>query len=114
MAASSCLLTRLLHDSCGGNTRTVLIATISSMQKDAKATLHTLQLGRQALTINDRPKYNYACRRESPRMEKGKSRSGQSISLVHRFSKRARRMVDYSPRAPQDGRVVMWKTNLRP
>ena len=109
VAASSCLMTRLLFDSCGGNGRTVLIATISSLQKDLKFTLHTLHLARQAITTLDMPKYNFADRKESPFMPKGKARSGQSISIIHRFSKSARMMAPPSGRITEDPIVMMWK-----
>lgn len=109
VAASSCLMTRLLFDSCGGNGRTALIATISSLQRDLKATLHTLHVARQAMSVNERPRFNFACRRDSPRGPKGKSRAGQSISLVHRFTRAARGYVTSHSRAVEDPKLAMWK-----
>jgi hypothetical protein len=109
VAASACLVTRLLFDSCGGNGRTVLIATISSLQKDLKFTLHTLHLARQAINTQDLPRYNYSDRKESPFSPKGKSRSGQSISLVHRFAKTVRMFLPTASHSADDTAVMLWK-----
>lgn len=109
VAASSCLLTRILHDSFGGNGRTVLIATVSCMQRDLKATLHTLNLGRQAMAIRDQPKFNFANRKDTPHLGRGKSRSGQNISLVLRFMQATRVMRPLGPRCIEDPVVLKWK-----
>ena len=111
VAASSCLLTRLLHESVGGNSRTAIIATISSLQRDLKATLHTLSVARQAMLVPERPKFNFASRKETPHLGRGKSRAGQSISLMHRFSTEALKVAPVSIRtlALEDARVGTWK-----
>ena len=51
-------LTRLLQDSLGGNTRTVMIACVSPAEIDTDATLSTLRYASTARQIRNKPKQN--------------------------------------------------------
>jgi hypothetical protein len=51
-------LTRLLQDSLGGNTRTVMIACVSPAEIDMDATLSTLRYASTARQIRNKPKKN--------------------------------------------------------
>ncbi|XP_060534023.1 osmotic avoidance abnormal protein 3 isoform X10 [Cylas formicarius] len=51
-------LTRLLQDSLGGNTRTLMIACISPSDRDYMETLSTLRYANRAKNIHNKPKVN--------------------------------------------------------
>ncbi|XP_050292806.1 osmotic avoidance abnormal protein 3-like isoform X2 [Anthonomus grandis grandis] len=51
-------LTRLLQDSLGGNTRTLMIACISPADRDYMETLSTLRYANRAKNISNKPKVN--------------------------------------------------------
>ncbi len=88
MSTGVSVLTRILHDSCGLNSRTVLIATVSALEKNVKATLHTLALAQLATKIQDRPEFNKpfrACTR--PSLRPAQPKWTQSSSLLHRFKR---------------------------
>lgn len=51
-------LTKLLNDSLGGNTRTVMIANIGPGQRNYDETLNTLRYANQAKNIKNKPKIN--------------------------------------------------------
>ena len=51
-------LTRLLNDSLGGNTKTVMIANIGPAQGNYDETLNTLRYANQAKNIRNKPKIN--------------------------------------------------------
>ncbi|GJQ75337.1 kinesin-2C [Trypoxylus dichotomus] len=51
-------LTRLLQDSLGGNTRTLMIACISPSSRDYDETLSTLRYANRAKNIHNKPKIN--------------------------------------------------------
>jgi kinesin family protein 5 len=51
-------LTRLLSDSLGGNSKTVLVITCSPMSSNAEETLSTLRFGSRAKNIKNKPKVN--------------------------------------------------------
>nr|CAH7747746.1 unnamed protein product [Callosobruchus chinensis] len=51
-------LTRLLQDSLGGNTRTLMIACISPSSRDYMETLSTLRYANRAKNIHNKPKIN--------------------------------------------------------
>ncbi|CAH0548957.1 unnamed protein product [Brassicogethes aeneus] len=51
-------LTRLLQDSLGGNTRTLMIACVSPSSRDYMETLSTLRYANRAKNISNKPKVN--------------------------------------------------------
>ncbi|XP_066144490.1 osmotic avoidance abnormal protein 3-like isoform X5 [Euwallacea fornicatus] len=51
-------LTRLLQDSLGGNTRTLMIACVSPADRDYMETLSTLRYANRAKNISNKPKVN--------------------------------------------------------
>uniref|UniRef100_A0AAR5Q922 Kinesin-like protein n=1 Tax=Dendroctonus ponderosae TaxID=77166 RepID=A0AAR5Q922_DENPD len=51
-------LTRLLQDSLGGNTKTLMIACISAADRDYMETLSTLRYANRAKNISNKPKVN--------------------------------------------------------
>ncbi|CAH2010924.1 unnamed protein product [Acanthoscelides obtectus] len=51
-------LTRLLQDSLGGNTRTLMVACISPSSRDYMETLSTLRYANRAKNIHNKPKIN--------------------------------------------------------
>ncbi|XP_039775470.1 kinesin-like protein KIN-5C isoform X2 [Panicum virgatum] len=51
-------LTRLLHDSLGGRTKTCIIATISPSVHCLEETLSTLDYAHRAKSIKNRPEHN--------------------------------------------------------
>lgn len=51
-------LTRLLQDSLGGNTKTVMIANISGADYNYEETLSTLRYADRAKQIKNKPKVN--------------------------------------------------------
>ncbi|CAG9833459.1 unnamed protein product [Diabrotica balteata] len=51
-------LTRLLQDSLGGNTRTLMIACVSPSSRDYIETLSTLRYANRAKNIHNKPKVN--------------------------------------------------------
>ena len=51
-------LTRLLQDSLGGNTRTVMLACVSPAPASAGETLSTLRYAHRAKAIRNRPRVN--------------------------------------------------------
>ena len=51
-------LTRLLQDSLGGNTKTVMIAAISPANYNYDETLSTLRYASRAKSIQNKPKIN--------------------------------------------------------
>ncbi|XP_018561737.1 osmotic avoidance abnormal protein 3 isoform X2 [Anoplophora glabripennis] len=51
-------LTRLLQDSLGGNTRTLMIACVSPSSRDYMETLSTLRYANRAKNIHNKPKVN--------------------------------------------------------
>ena len=56
----SSLLTRILNEAFGGNSRTAVIVTISPIKRDLKATMHSLQFASLAAAIHNRPRFNTA------------------------------------------------------
>ncbi len=54
------LLTRVLGQAFGGNSRTALLVTISPVKRDLKATMHSLQFAALASAIHNRPRFNTA------------------------------------------------------
>jgi hypothetical protein len=51
-------LTRLLQDSLGGNTKTVMIANVSPCAADYEETLSTLRYAKRAKSIQNQPRIN--------------------------------------------------------
>jgi hypothetical protein len=51
-------LTRLLQDSLGGNSRTVMIACVSPADSNAEETLNTLKYANRARNIQNKPTVN--------------------------------------------------------
>ena len=51
-------LTRLLQDSLGGNTKTVMIAAVSPADYNYEETLSTLRYASRAKSIKNKPKIN--------------------------------------------------------
>jgi hypothetical protein len=51
-------LTRLLQDSLGGNTKTVMIANVSPCQADCEETLSTLRYANRTKNIRNQPRIN--------------------------------------------------------
>lgn len=51
-------LTRLLQDSLGGNTRTLMIACVSPASRDYDETLSTLRYANRAKNIHNKPRIN--------------------------------------------------------
>jgi kinesin family member 5 len=56
--SKSCLLTRVLVDACGGNSKTALLVFISPRQEDKKVTMHAVQFAQSARSIVSHVKPN--------------------------------------------------------
>jgi len=55
-------LTRLLQEALGGNSRTVMVACVSSSSQDMDETLNTLKYAQRAMSIRNRPTVNREAR----------------------------------------------------
>lgn len=51
-------LTRLLQDSLGGNTRTIMLATVSPADRNVSESISTLRYASRAKLIKNKPKVN--------------------------------------------------------
>lgn len=60
-------LTRLLQDSLGGNSKTLMIVCVSSADDAVEETLNTLKYAQRARTIRNRPVLNRQCLGEGPK-----------------------------------------------
>ncbi len=54
----SCLLTRILKEACGGNSRTCIILAVSQSEKDFRPTQQAFQFGQSAQVVKNFPKVN--------------------------------------------------------
>lgn len=52
--SKSCLLTRVLVDACGGNSKTALLVFLSPKEEDKKVTMHAMQFAQSARSIQNR------------------------------------------------------------
>lgn len=60
-------LTRLLQDSLGGNSKTLMIACVSSADDAVEESLNTLKYAARARSIRNKPVLNRQCLGEGPR-----------------------------------------------
>ncbi|XP_044260405.1 kinesin-like protein KIF17 isoform X2 [Tribolium madens] len=79
-------LTRLLQDSLGGNTRTLMIACISPSSRDYVETLSTLRYANRAKNIHNKPRVNEdpkdtMLRQYQEEIERLKSLLGQQVKI---------------------------------
>lgn len=56
--SKSCLLTRVLVDACGGNSKTALLVFLSPRLEDKKVTLHAIQFAQSARSIRNLSQQN--------------------------------------------------------
>jgi hypothetical protein len=56
--SKSCLLTRVLVDACGGNSKTALLVFLSPKREDSKMTMHAIQFAQSARSIRNKSKPN--------------------------------------------------------
>ena len=74
-------LTRMLQDSLGGNTKTLMIACVSPADNNYDETLSTLRYANRAKNIQNKPKIN-----EDPKDALLRQYQDESLKLKVRFS----------------------------